>query len=115
MPEGGEDWATLCDRLLADDRVAFATFNRLVSGFLGQLRAYDFREEWDDLRQDRANFGNLVQLHVEAARAEVERACRGRLKELTEDAKDEILKLAERVAKRNAHLHIKDLGQLVQA
>lgn len=52
MAQGDEDWGTLCERLLAGDRVAFATFNRLVSSFLGQLRAYDFREEWDDLRQD---------------------------------------------------------------
>jgi RNA polymerase sigma-70 factor (ECF subfamily) len=37
---------------LAGDRAAFATFNRLVSGYLTQLRAYDFREEWDDLRQE---------------------------------------------------------------
>ena len=49
---GAEDWIALLDRLLEGDRVAFAKFNRLVSGFLAQLRAYDFREEWDDLRQD---------------------------------------------------------------
>jgi RNA polymerase sigma-70 factor (ECF subfamily) len=37
---------------LEGDRVAFAKFNRLVSGFLAQLRAYDFRDEWEDLRQE---------------------------------------------------------------
>ncbi len=47
-----EEWAGLQDRLLAGDRVAFAKFNRLVSGFLRQLRAYDFEDEWDDLRQE---------------------------------------------------------------
>jgi RNA polymerase sigma-70 factor (ECF subfamily) len=40
------------DRLVAGDRLAFATINRLISGFLVQLRAYDFRDEWDDLRQE---------------------------------------------------------------
>jgi RNA polymerase sigma-70 factor (ECF subfamily) len=49
---GQEDWNTLLERLLAGDRVAFAKFNRLISGFLAQLRAYDFREEWEDLRQE---------------------------------------------------------------
>lgn len=52
MPETGEDWGTLCDRLLEGDRAAFATFNRLVSSYLTRLRAYDFRDEWDDLRQE---------------------------------------------------------------
>jgi RNA polymerase sigma-70 factor (ECF subfamily) len=42
----------LLERLLAGDRLAFATFNRLVSRFLQQLRAYDFEDEWDDLRQE---------------------------------------------------------------
>ena len=47
-----EDWIAVLDRLLAGDRLAFAQINRLVSGFLAQLRAYDFRDEWDDLRQE---------------------------------------------------------------
>lgn len=47
-----EDWNALLERLLEGDRVAFAKFSRLVSGFLIQLRAYDFEEEWDDLRQE---------------------------------------------------------------
>ncbi len=52
MSEGSEDWGTLCERLLEGDRAAFATFNRLVSSYLVRLRAYDFRDEWDDLRQE---------------------------------------------------------------
>jgi RNA polymerase sigma-70 factor (ECF subfamily) len=40
------------EQLLRGDRVAFLTLNRLVTGFLVQLRAYDFRDEWDDLRQE---------------------------------------------------------------
>lgn len=46
------DWIAVLDRLVAGDRLAFARINRLVSGFLVQLRAYDFRDEWDDLRQE---------------------------------------------------------------
>jgi RNA polymerase sigma-70 factor (ECF subfamily) len=46
------DWPALLERLLGGDRLAFLEFNRLVTGFLVQLRAYDFREEWDDLRQE---------------------------------------------------------------
>ena len=47
-----EDWIAVLDRLLAGDRLAFAQINRLISGFLVQLRAYDFRDDWDDLRQE---------------------------------------------------------------
>ncbi len=47
-----EDWLVILDRVMAGDRLAFATLNRLISGFLVQLRAYDFRDEWDDLRQE---------------------------------------------------------------
>jgi RNA polymerase sigma-70 factor (ECF subfamily) len=46
------DWPAVLDRLLAGDRLAFLEFNRLVTGFLAQLRAYDFRDEWEDLRQE---------------------------------------------------------------
>jgi RNA polymerase sigma-70 factor (ECF subfamily) len=46
------DWPAVLERLLAGDRLAFLEFNRLLTGFLAQLRAYDFRDEWDDLRQE---------------------------------------------------------------
>lgn len=39
-------------RLLDGDRLAFLEVNRLVTGCLTQLRAYDFQDEWDDLRQE---------------------------------------------------------------
>jgi RNA polymerase sigma factor (sigma-70 family) len=32
--------------------LAFLKLNRLITGILCQLRAYDFRDEWDDLRQE---------------------------------------------------------------
>jgi len=46
------DWSGVLERLLAGDRLAFLELGRLVTGFLAQLRAYDFRDEWDDLRQE---------------------------------------------------------------
>jgi len=52
MGSAGEDWAEVLDRLLAGDRGALARLNRLVTTELTRLRAYDFREEWDDLRQE---------------------------------------------------------------
>ena len=58
---GEQDWIEVARRLEAGDRVAFLQFQRLVTGFLAQLRAYDFREEWEDLRQEvlLAVLGNL--------------------------------------------------------
>jgi RNA polymerase sigma-70 factor (ECF subfamily) len=47
-----DDWGAILDRLLAGDRLAFLKVNRLISGCLAQVRAYDYREEWDDLRQE---------------------------------------------------------------
>jgi RNA polymerase sigma-70 factor (ECF subfamily) len=58
-----DDWAGILDPLLAGDRLAFLKVNRLITGCLTQLRAYDHREEWDDLRQE-----VLIAL-VESARA----------------------------------------------
>jgi len=49
---GSDDWGAVLTQLVEGDRVAFLQFNRLVTGFLAQLRAYDFRDEWDDLRQE---------------------------------------------------------------
>lgn len=51
MPEA-VDWLEVQRRLLAGDRLAFLQVNRLITGLLTQLRAYDFRDEWDDLRQE---------------------------------------------------------------
>ena len=47
-----EDWNEIVGRLLVGDRLAFLKVNRLVTGCLTQLRAYDFQDEWDDLRQE---------------------------------------------------------------
>jgi RNA polymerase sigma-70 factor (ECF subfamily) len=48
----GPDWGDVQARLLEGDRLAFLEVNRLISGFLARFRAYDFREEWEDLRQE---------------------------------------------------------------
>jgi RNA polymerase sigma-70 factor (ECF subfamily) len=47
-----DDWARVLELLLAGDRLAFLKVNRLITGCLTQLRAYDHRQEWDDLRQE---------------------------------------------------------------
>ncbi len=47
-----EKWNAILERILEGDPVAFAKFSRLLTGFLVQLRAYDFEDEWDDLRQE---------------------------------------------------------------
>jgi len=52
MPGPAEDWSAIVERLLAGDELAFLKLNRLVTGCLTQLRAYDFEQEWDDLRQE---------------------------------------------------------------
>ena len=52
MSEPPVDWMRVVERLVAGDRLAFAQLGRLVTGYLSKLRAYDFREEWDDLRQE---------------------------------------------------------------
>jgi RNA polymerase sigma-70 factor (ECF subfamily) len=52
MGTRAEDWPALLDRLVVGDHLAFLRINRLITGFLVQLRAYDFRDEWDDLRQE---------------------------------------------------------------
>ena len=51
-PGPPENWNAILERLLQGDREAFARFNRLISGFLAQVRAYDFRDDWEDLRQE---------------------------------------------------------------
>jgi RNA polymerase sigma-70 factor (ECF subfamily) len=51
-PVPDQDWPAVVARLAAGDRAAFVELNRLVTSVLVRLRAYDFREEWDDLRQE---------------------------------------------------------------
>ncbi|MGI9431981.1 MAG: RNA polymerase sigma factor [Myxococcota bacterium] len=52
MAREQKDWAGALERLSRGDRVAFLEVSRLLTGFLAGWRAYDFRDEWDDLVQD---------------------------------------------------------------
>jgi len=52
MSEPPIDWMRVVERLVAGDRVAYAQLGRLVTSYLTKLRAYDFRDEWEDLRQE---------------------------------------------------------------
>jgi RNA polymerase sigma-70 factor, ECF subfamily len=52
MADRPEDWIRILDRLLEGDHLAFLKLNGLITGYLARLRAYDFQDEWDDLRQE---------------------------------------------------------------
>lgn len=52
MSVASEDWAAVLKRLLEGDRAAFVKMTQLVTGFLVGYRAYDFRDEWDDVIQE---------------------------------------------------------------
>ena len=52
MAASRDDWGGIQERLLAGERPAVLQLQRLVSSVLAQLRAYDFEQEWDDLRQE---------------------------------------------------------------
>lgn len=47
-----EDWAAVLDGLLEGDELACLRLSRLVTGFLASWRAYDFRDDWQDLVQE---------------------------------------------------------------
>ena len=63
MTDGPEDGIRILDRLLDGDHLALLKLNGLITGYLTRLRAYDFEQEWDDLRQD------IVLSVIENARA----------------------------------------------
>src|SRR5215813_6660269 len=50
-----EDWGVVMEALLQGDpdhkQIAFLKLNRLISGFLVVFRAWDYRDQWEDLRQ----------------------------------------------------------------
>lgn|GEM_PF-5641207 len=64
---------------------------------------------WRELEQGNVDLGQLLGLHVENASAEVDRALRGKLRALAPELAEEVRRLAERVARRNAHLHLSDV------
>ena len=50
-----EDWGAVMEALRQDDsaakQLAFRKLNRLISGFLATLQAWNHRDHWEDLRQ----------------------------------------------------------------
>ena len=64
---------------------------------------------WHELDEGKVDLSQLLGLHVENATAEVDRALRGKLRSLPDELAEEVRKLAERVARRNAHLHLSDV------
>jgi RNA polymerase sigma-70 factor (ECF subfamily) len=69
MSSEGEDWLAIVDGIVAGDRIAFARFARLITSFLRRWRAFDFRDDWEDLVQE------VVLTTIEAvARGQIEHA-----------------------------------------
>jgi RNA polymerase sigma-70 factor (ECF subfamily) len=64
MGNRDHDWPAVMDRLIRGDRAAFLEISRLITGFLAQWRAYDFRDEWDDLIQE------VIMAAIEATKAQ---------------------------------------------
>lgn len=64
---------------------------------------------WHGLGHSGQGLGHVVDLHVEAARDELKKAQRHGLSSLDEQLFATVATLVERVARRNAHLHIQDL------
>jgi len=64
---------------------------------------------WHGLEHSGKGLGHVVDLHVEAARDELKKAQRRGLSHLDERLFATVATLVERIARRNAHLHIQDL------
>ncbi len=63
MESSSENWQQVVDQVIDGDRVAFMKMSRAITGFLGSWRAFDFRDDWDDLVQE------VVIATVEAVKA----------------------------------------------
>lgn len=63
MGSRDRNWPEVMERLVRGESAAFLEVSRLITGFLVQWRAYDFRDEWDDLIQE------VVLAAIEATRA----------------------------------------------
>jgi glutamyl-tRNA reductase len=68
----------------------------------------------NELAADRPNLGRVVDLHVEGALAELERAFGDELRHLDERDRQRLRSVLERAARRNAHHHIRDLRHLAR-
>lgn len=63
---------------------------------------------------EHGHLGHLVDMHLQIAREEVEHACQNGLSGLSEAQRAAVARLVERVARRNAHMHVKDMREVVQ-
>lgn len=70
---------------------------------------------WAQVSSKGADLGRVIDLHVENAVDELDRALRGPLSHLTEQDREALRQVVLRTAKRNAHFHLKDLRQLAKA
>jgi RNA polymerase sigma-70 factor (ECF subfamily) len=52
MAAAPENWSQVVLDVQAGDRAALVKLTRLISGFLMRYRAYDVRDQWDDLIQE---------------------------------------------------------------
>jgi glutamyl-tRNA reductase len=75
----------------------------------GALAAGHAQRLWLGLDDTAPELGHVVELHVEAAREELTRARRNGLANLDGGVLEHVAALVERVARRNAHLHLQDL------
>lgn len=73
------------------------------------LAAGHAKSIWNGLAHNGAGLGHVVELHVEAAKDELKKAQKNGLSHLDERQLAYVATLVERVARRNAHLHIQDL------
>ena len=85
-----------------------------------QTRSVDLAGEeaariWREMDEGKVDLGQLLGLHVENATAEVDKALRGKLRTLPAELADEVRRLAERVARRNAHLHLSDVKHFARS
>ncbi len=62
MKAGSVHWPSVVDRVADGDGVAFLEMSRLITRLLTGLRAFDFRDDWDDVIQE------VVFATVQAAR-----------------------------------------------
>ena len=67
---------------------------------------------WRDLIAERMNMGRVVDLHVESALGELERALSSSLRHLDSADQDRLRQVFERLAKKHAHFHVRDLKEL---
>ena len=70
---------------------------------------------WNDLAGNRAQLGKVVDLHVENALAELDRALSGPLRHLADTDRERLRRVMEKTARRNAHFHLQDLRRTMHA